>query len=791
MKRLAIGRGIISLVLIGVLGGYRNAAAAADKVPPAVDLRAQAFGLEDVRLLAGPFREATERDQAYLLRLEPDRLLHRFRKFAGLEPKGDMYGGWEQATISGHSLGHYLSACSLMYASTADPRLKDKVSYIIEELAACQQAHGDGYVAGIPDGRKVFAEIAAGNIRSQGFDLNGLWVPWYTLHKQFAGLIDAYRYCDSAAALTVATRLADWAIKTTSNLNEPQFQRMLACEHGGINESLAELYALTGETRYLELSRRFHHQAVLGPLAEGVDCLPGIHANTQFPKVIGAARRYELTGDQRDRQIAEFFWDRVVHHHSYVTGGNSNHEYFGPPDRLNDRLSASTTESCNTYNMLKLTRHLFAWHAEAAYMDYYERGLFNHILGSQNPADGMMCYFVPLKSGEYKSYSNPFDNFSCCHGSGMENHAKYGDTIYYHDDDSLYVNLFIASEVTWRAKGLSLRQETDFPQGNLVDLRIACPKPTACTLRLRYPGWAGPGVRIWINEESVPIEAKPGSYIPLARNWRSGDRVRMELPLRLRTEAMPDNPKRVALFYGPVVLAGDLGPIEAEAPDALALQPVLVTKGQPIDQWLRPAPSGPPAFETAGVGRPRDVKLIPFYRMHHRRYAVYWDLFSEAEWQGRAEAYQTELRRQERLARRTVDRLRIGEMQPERDHNLEGEHTTSGEYQGRKWRHATDGGWFAFEMKVSDEKPLELLCTYWGGDRRSRRFDILVDGEKIGTQTLEENQPGQFFDVAYPVPATLTQGKQKVTVRFQAHPNCWAGGLYGCRMVFREEPNEN
>jgi len=772
-----------------VVAGIGVEVEGAGKVAPVVEMKARAFGLEDVRLLDGPFREAMERDRAYLLRLEPDRLLHRFRKFAGLEPKGEIYGGWETATISGHSLGHYLSASSMMYASKGDTRLRDKVNYIVEELAACQEKHGDGYVAGFPNGRKVFAEIARGEIRSKGFDLNGLWVPWYTQHKLFAGLFDAYRYCGNKKALTVASKLGDWAIAVTKDLTKEQFQTMLACEHGGINESLAELYAQTGEKKYLELSRRFHHEKVLGPLAQGVDCLPGIHANTQFPKVIGAARRYELTADETDRRIAEYFWDRVVYHHSYVTGGNSNHEHFGQPDRLNDRLSASTTESCNTYNMLKLTRHLIAWYAQVKYADFYERGLFNHILGSQNPEDGMMCYFVPLKSGEYKRYSNPFNTFSCCHGTGMENHAKYGDSIYFHNEDSLYVNLFIASAVNWRAKGVTLQQETRFPESNIVDLQLTCAEPTEFTLRLRYPGWAGEGLKVWVNDKPGKVEAKSGSYLKLTRKWQSGDRVQMELPMRLRYETMPDNPKRIALLYGPIVLAGDLGAEKGTAPDGLALNPVLVTKGQAVAQWLKPVADEAAAFKTLGVGRPKDVKLLPFYKMHHRRYAVYWDLFSETEWQAREAAYRAKLQREEELAKRTVDVLRIGEMQPERDHNLKGEHTSAGEFQGRKWRHATNGGWFAFEMKVSDKEPMDLLCTYWGGDRRQREFYILVEGEKIGTQKLEENQPGKFFDVIYPIPQKLTKGKENVTVRFQAHPGKWAGGVFGCRVVKQEIQN--
>jgi len=759
-------------------------------VAPKVPIRAYAFALEDVRLLDGPFKEAMQRDADYLLRLEPDRLLHRFRLYAGLEPKGDIYGGWERMGISGHSLGHYLSACAMMYASTGDERFRKRLGYVVDELKVCQDAIGSGYVGGVQDGKRVFAEVAAGDIRSKGFDLNGIWVPWYTQHKLFAGLFDVYRYCDNDEALAMARKLGDWACELTANLSEALFQKMLACEHGGMNESLAELYAITGDEKYLALSRRFHHKAVLDPLASGEDCLPGLHGNTQIPKIIGVARRYEVTGDPTDRRIAEFFWDRVVHHHSYVTGGHGNFEYFGPPDTLNDRLTSNTTETCNTYNMLKLTRHLFTWHASAEYGDYYERALYNHILASQNPDDGMVCYFVPLKSGEYKRYSNPFNNFTCCHGTGMENHAKYGDSIYFHDDASLYVNLFIPSELNWQKKGLKVRQETRFPAEDTVTLTFACARPVELAVKVRCPGWAAGPIRMKINGKSVGFSGVPGSYAGPDRTWRNSDKLEIAIPMGLRLEVMPDNPGRAAILYGPVLLAGDLGPVELTTATTDVSGgprvPVLVTEDRPPREWLRRAADRPLAFRTVDVGRPDDVKLTPFYEMHHRRYGVYWDFFTAEQWARRQARYRAERKRQRELEARTIDVLRIGEMQPERDHNVTGEHTSAGEFNGRKYRHATNGGWFSFEMKVMPDEPADLLCRYWGSDRRRRTFDILIDGVKIATQSLNDNRPGEFFDVTYPIPVELTRGKEKVTVKLQAHPDCWAGGLFGCRTMKRQ-----
>jgi uncharacterized protein len=744
---------------------------------------AHAFDLSDVRLLDGPFKKAMQLNSAYLLRLEPDRLLSWFRKEAGLKPKGEVYGGWEARGIAGHSLGHYLTACALTFASTGDERFRDRVDYIVNELELCQRENGDGYVAAIPNGKKIFREVAAGDIRSQGFDLNGGWVPWYTLHKVFAGLLDANQYCGNTKALNVAVRLGDWAHNTLSQLTEEQFQRMLACEHGGMNESLAELYARTGNEKYLRLSRRFHHKAVLEPLARREDQLQGKHANTQIPKLIGLARRYELTLDAADKTAAEFFWDRVVHHHSYVTGGNSDGEHFGPPDKLNDRLSHNTTETCNTYNMLKLTRHLFEWHASAEYADYYERALYNHILASQNPEDGMVCYYVPLKSGARKTYSTPFDSFWCCVGSGIENHSKYGDSIYFHSDDALWVNLFIPSELSWREKGLSLRQETRYPDTDTVSLTFKATRPVTLALRLRYPSWATQGFELSVNGRMEKVNARPGSFVEVRRRWRTGDRVEMKMPMSLRLEALPDNPNRAAVLYGPTVLAGELGTKDESGIAGLLLVPALITEHRPLAEWIKPIAGQPATFSSVGVGRPRDVKLSPFYRMHGSSYVVYWDLFTPQEWVVREADYRAELERVRRLEALTVDFAQPGEMQPERDHNMQGERTDAGEHSGRKWRHAREGGWVSFDLKVLPDNPVSLVCTYWGSETGPRSFDVLVDGVKIATQSLQNDKPGQFFDVTYPIPEELTRGKTKITVRFQAHPGNTAGGFYGLRVI--------
>lgn len=782
----AVCAGLVAMCL----SAYAQPATDRVKVKPVVPLKALPFPLEDVRLIEGPFQHAMDLNAAYLLKLEPDRLLHNYRKFAGLEPKAEGYPGWETQGIAGHSLGHYLSACSLMYASTGDARFRERVNYIVDELKLCQDANENGYVAGIPDGKRVFAEVAAGNVRTKPFDLNGVWVPWYNLHKLFAGLIEAYRHCDNETALAVAVRLAYWANATTAGLNEEQFQRMLACEQGGMNEVLAELYAITGNEVFLNLSRRFHHKAVLEPLANRVDCLPGIHANTQIPKLIGLARRFELTGDEKDGVAAEFFWDRVVNHHSYVTGGHCNREYFGPPDKLNDRLGPDTSETCNVYNMLKLTRLIFGRNAAPQVADFYERALYNHILSTQHPVDGRVIYNLSLEMGGHKRYQRQFEDFTCCVGTGMENHSKYGDSIYFHDGDGLYVNLFIASRLKWTQKGVVVRQDTRYPDEDTTRLTFVCEKPVQLALRIRHPYWAEKGIEVKLNDQPLPVDAERPSFVEIRREWRNGDRVEVRIPMSLRLETMPDNPKRAAIMYGPLVLAGELGPVNDPAATRPDYVPVLIPGEKPLDKWLKPVEGQTNTFCTHKVGKPRDVTLYPFYRMHDKRYTVYWDFVTAEEWEDREAQHKAEQERLRELEARTLDVLQIAETQSEHDHNLRGERTSSGEFGGKKWRHATDGGWFSFEMKVLPDAPVDLICTYWGSDSGERTFDVLVEGDKIATETLNNNKPGQFFDVAYPLSEELSRGKDRVTVRFQAHPGKWAGGLFGCRTVRRADSNK-
>ncbi|MEZ4900028.1 MAG: glycoside hydrolase family 127 protein [Saprospiraceae bacterium] len=750
------------------------------KVPDAIQPALLGFSLADVRLLDSPFKVAMEMNGKYLLELDPDRLLHRFHEFAGLPVKGDLYGGWEEGTLSGHSLGHYLSGCAQMYAATGQEDYKQRTDYVVDELARCQAARGTGYVGAIPKEDSTWSVIASGEIVSRGFDLNGLWSPWYNLHKVFAGLLDVYQYTGNRKALEIAIKFADWINDKFAGLTEEQWQEMLKCEYGGMNDALVNLYALTKNEKYLALSRKFHDHTVLDPLAKGEDNLAGKHGNTQIPKVIGCARRYELTGNPEDSSIARFFWDRVVYHHSYVTGSHGISEYFGAADQLNDKLSDATGESCNVYNMLKLTQHLFTWTGDPSYADFYERALYNHILASiEGP--GQYCYFIPLRQGTKRHYSNKFHSFWCCVGTAMENHGKYAEHIYFTGQDgSLVVNLYIPSKLNWHGKEMELSQTGD-PATGAVTMRIGSDAPHEFTLKLRHPDWATQGMRIWVNGSPILSHYKTTDYASIKRIWHDGDVIRIEMPADLREEAMPDNPDRIALLYGPYVLAGQL-PEKVE--DPLYEVPVIVTDNRQPDAWVTQENNHGLRFHSEYAGRPYDLSFIPFYQADTIRYTTYLDYFTDAGWEQRKQDFLENQKRQAEIDRRTVDLMRLGEMQPERDHHLSSvEASYVYDESGRKGRDARNGGYFEFDMMVDPQKEQTLMATYWGSDRGKRAFDILVNGQKIGTQQLNENFPGVFFDVEYPIPRSLTRGKHKVRVRFQGHPENTAGVVYGVRML--------
>lgn len=749
------------------------------KVQPVVLVKAYSFNLKEVKLLDGPFKKAMEADAAYLLKIEPDRLLCDFRVHSGLQPKAKKYGGWESSGLAGHTLGHYLSACAMQYAATGEKPYLERVNYIVKELDECQKARKTGYIGAIPKEDTVWAEVSKGEIKSKGFDLNGAWSPWYTVHKVMAGLLDAYLYCRNKEALAIEAKMADWTGNTFKNLTDEQWQKMLLCEYGGMNDVLVNTYALTGNKKYLDLSYKFYDKRILDSLAEKKDVLPGKHSNTQIPKVIGSIRRYELNSDKKDLTIAKFFWETVVNHHSYATGGNSNYEYLSEPDKLNGKLTDNTTETCNTYNMLKLTRHLFALEPSAGLMNYYEKALYNHILSSQNHSDGMMCYFVPLRMGGQKEFSSPFETFTCCVGSGIENHVKYGESIYFKGaDGSLYVNLFIPSEVKWEEKGLMLTQQTELPAKDNATFILSLKTAQKFPLRIRKPEWAK-SVNLKVNGQVEKVIEENG-YLVINRNWKDGDKVELISPPKFYTEAMPDNPNRRAVFYGPLLMAGVLGDKE---PDPVKGTPVFVTASNDVSTWLKPVDKSTLKYATAGLAVPKQVELIPFNQVNKQFYSVYWDVFTPDEWAKQQKVYDAERKKGREMEERTIDILRVGEMQPERDHDFTGENMENGEEHGKKWRMAKDGSYLSFNMKVSADKKNTLYCTYWGMDNRGRKFDILIDGKPLTSEDLNKYKESRFYEIAYQLPIELTKGKTSVKIKLQPQKDNSAGPVYGCRMI--------
>ncbi|MDR8392928.1 glycoside hydrolase family 127 protein [Aliifodinibius sp. S!AR15-10] len=643
--------GYCLLLAVMLLGGCSSGnEESTDKftiVPSRDIVKAEQFELSEVQLLESPFKDAKERDGKYLLSLNPDRLLAPYLKQARMEPEVDNYGGWESTGLDGHSLGHYLSAISMMSATSDNEEFKQRVDHIVSTLATVQDSIGTGYVAGIPNGKEIFDEIASGNIDAEPFGLNDGWVPWYNIHKLYAGLRDAYLYANSDLAREVLVKLSDWAVNLSNQLSGEQFRQMIRAEYGGMNEVLTDVYAITGDKKYLEVAQRFNDQRLFDPLASGEDQLEGLHANTQIPKIIGAAREYEFTGNNTLQQVATFFWETVVNNRTYANGGNSMNEHFGELGKLAERLSKVTSETCNTYNMLKLTEHLMKWYPdEPKYAAYYEKALYNHILASQDPKTGMVCYFVPLISGHFKTFSSPEDSFWCCVGSGMENHTKYGKNIYLHTDSELFVNLFIPSEVTWNPKEVTLRQETDFPRSQSSTLTISTENPTQFALNIRRPGWAGSGLGILVNGD--PVDAQTSTaHVSIVREWSDGDQVEVILPMDFQLEPLADNEHKAAITYGPILLAGQLGdarmqqePIpyggydgfdgrwdhrryeDMELVEALSFD----VGDQPIQNWISPVEGQALHFRTQGVGSPNDVELAPFYEVNHQRYAIYWDI---------------------------------------------------------------------------------------------------------------------------------------------------------------------
>lgn len=776
---------------------------------------ARALDLSQVRLTGGPLKNAQDLTAKYLLELEPDRMLAYYRIRAGLQKKAEPYGGWDGSgrNLTGHIAGHYLSAVSLMYAATGNPKFKERADYIVKELKEIQDKNGDGYLGALEGGREAFEALARGDIRTAAFDLNGLWAPWYVFHKLFAGLRDAYRFAQNRLALELEIKFAAWAEKILSKLNEEQVQLMLNTEFGGMNEVLVDLYADTGDRRWLDLSYKFEHKNFIFPLQHFQDNLARKHGNTQIPKLIGSADRYAYTGNAADLIAAMFFFNRVARHHSFATGGHGQDEYFGEADKLSEKIDDRTAETCNVYNMIKLGRRLFEFFPDPALADFQERALFNHILASIDPADGRTCYMVPVGRGVQHEYQDMLRSFTCCVGSGMESHALHGHGIYYESGSKLWVNLYVPSFVNWSTAGVRFRIDTDFPEGESATIKIEVPASKKFILALRRPWWAEAGFVVTVNNEPIPlkppaaqssqaklpaivhlylkdIDPSISSYVEIERVWKNGDVVTVTMPKKLRLEPTPDNNRRAAILWGPLVLAGDIGPAVPrrektfQQPQTLAGPnvPVFISAGLPLEDWVKPVPAEQNNFKTAGVGRPADVNLFPFYRLHRRTYAIYWDLYTEEEWKTKEAEDKAEEDRLRQLEARTISYFQPGDPAVDKNYNFQGENATSVIIAGRSGR--TGSNWFSFDMPVEAETATALIVTYHNRERRREVwFKIFVEGKQLAEEKIKPASPSRFFNVEYPLPQELTRGKTKITVRFETIEGFDIGPVFGLRVV--------
>jgi DUF1680 family protein len=769
------------------------------------------FPIRDVKLLESPFLHAQNVNKDYLMALDTEKLLAPFRREAGL-PFKETYGNWESTGLDGHIGGHYVTALALTYASTGDKNVLARLTYVIAELKKCQDKIGTGYISGIPEGAKMWSEIAKGDIRAENFSTNERWVPWYNIHKLYAGLRDAYLYAENKDAKDMLVQLSDWTIALTNNLSAEQMQAMLRTEHGGMNEIFVDVAEITGDKKYLKLAEAFSHQVILQPLLEAQDQLTGLHANTQIPKVIGFKRYADATQNAEWHSAAEFFWQTVIDKRTVAIGGNSVKEHFHNTADFSPMIAeVEGPETCNTYNMLKLTELLYLSSAQQSaplgkYVDYYERALYNHILGSQHPDTGGFVYFTSMRPNHYRVYSKVHDGMWCCVGSGLESHSKYAEFIYARDKKAkhlpeVYVNLFIPSQMEWKEQGISLSQTTLFPDTETSKITIN--KSSRFRLQLRYPAWVAAGkLGLRVNGKSIDVQQQPGSFIALERRWKKGDQIELTLPMHTALEQMPDGSNYYAILHGPIVLAAKTQPFVSEqlnyfsddsrmghvangAMCPLEAAPFLLGNSQNFIQKLKPVAGKPLTFDASGLINGKQmshIELIPFFRLHESRYAIYWPYTTAADLEAaRSKAAQEEKARLE-LEAKTIDQVAPGEQQPESDHFYKGKQSETGLYNGHHWRHTS--AWFSYELTDKKQEAKTLQITYAGVDS-GRQFEILLNGVLISKVKLQGNQR-EFFTVDYPIPRELVKKSDgKYTLKFVAAPGSIAGGIYDVRLLAR------
>lgn len=760
----------------------------------------EAFQLSEVRLLDSPFKTAMMTDMDYILAMDMDRLLAPYLIEAGLTPKAENYTNWENTGLDGHIGGHYLSAIAMMYAATNDERMKQRLDYMLAELKKAQDANGNGYLSGVPGGKAMWEQIANGNIHAGSFSLNRKWVPLYNIHKTYSGLRDAYLYAGSEEAKEMLIKLTDWAIQLVQNLSDEQIQDMLRSEHGGLNEVFADVAVITGDDKYLKLAKRFSQKSILEPLIKHEDHLTGMHANTQIPKIIGYKRVSEVDGDKSWEDAARFFWENVVDKRSVSIGGNSVREHFHPIDDFSSMIeSEQGPETCNTYNMLKITKLLFLSDPQVRYMDYYERAMYNHILSTEEPDKGGFVYFTPMRPGHYRVYSQPETSFWCCVGSGLENHTKYGELIYAHNGDDLYVNLFIPSTLNWKEKNIEITQSTLFPDGDVSTLTINPAKKAKFSLFIRYPKWVEEGaLKISINGKEENVEGKPGEYVSIQRKWKKGDHVEILVPMHTTVEQLPDGENYYSILRGPIVLAAKTGTNNLKglyADDSrgghiasgekypLNEMPVIVGSAESLPEHVKSISNNPMKFYLDNVYPEKftGLELIPFFRLHEARYMVYFKVASKDELEAMEAKVAAEEATKKALAEATIDMVYPGEQQPESDHFIESENTNAGVNDGKHWRDAT--GWFSYLLKDEEKQASKIRVMYFGLDE-GRDFSILINDQKLADVSLTGGKGPKFFTVDYEIPEEILQtANGKLRVKFEAKQGSVAGGIYEVRLM--------
>ncbi|TJZ52456.1 glycosyl hydrolase [Sphingobacterium olei] len=730
------------------------------------------FDNAEVNLLESPFLVAQNLNKKYILDMDPDRLLSPFLKEAGLETKKEQYTNWENTGLDGHIGGHYLSALALLYAADKDELVKRRLDYMLDVLHTAQTKNGNGYIGGVPQGIKMWEEIKRGEIKAGNFDLNGKWVPLYNIHKTYAGLRDAYLYTGSDLAKQMLVDLTDWMIEEVSALSDQQIQDILVSEHGGLNEVFADVYDFTKNPKYLKLSKQFSHQSILNPLLEGVDKLTGLHANTQIPKVIGYKRIADLDQNDSWDRASEFFWDKVTTERSVVIGGNSAGEHFHPTTDFSKMIeSIEGPETCNTYNMMRLSKMLFQTHPQSKYLEFYERAVYNHILSTQNPKTGGLVYFTQMRPGHYRVYSQPHTSMWCCVGSGIENHSKYGEMIYAYDKHSFYVNLFIPSKVNWKEKGVIMTQRNSFPSHNFSEFTLNLVKSQRFAFKVRKPAWSNT-VKFYVNDKQINGVKIVNGFYDLNRKWKDGDRIRVAFDMKITVEQLPDKSDYYAFLYGPIVLSAKIdGPplsglyaddsrgghvAKGEKMD-LSEIPVLYGGRANIIDLVKKKSGNDISFELNVKDHGGQIiayTLEPFYQLHNSRYILYWPYENANE----------RFSQNEELDGRSIDRIICGQQQPESDHFIKMNQSTAGYEHNRHWRNTID----FFEYTFPFDENMRILRIELDNSIVAQQVEINIDGKPMKVFTSSGQTATEIIEIS--LSDNLSDGKP-FTVTFRALDN--------------------